>query len=333
MKVSYVIYDEEKLKFLQETLKHLKDDLYGQKIQTMNNTDIFINSVLPAMSTSDFVILDFNLFNNDIVKAISKIRGFERRYDSKYIILTDSLTDEDIEEFRINNFYNLSINGNKQILIDILEGKVDENYTYGKKTDEEKIDEDYYIFKNNVVNIEIACIDQKLDYLSFLTSINIANYIDRIKGKAYYVQFHSDEDFVYDLYFNDILIQKDDYYVNEKNNVIYSIGMVPHRVSIDPTGFHLYDLGYFDDINNTMLDYDMKIIISDSNIANIKKIKEIDIKDNTHVLIVDALLEQKEYINSLNIKNLKYVKGISSICSVSNSEVFREMLKDFIDVL
>ena len=160
MNIGYIIKDDEKIKYLKDNFNNY--NLSGHNITTLNNIEIFLNNSIKSLSTNKFVILDFDLFNKNIVETISKIRSFQRLYDCKFIVLSDDYNKEEIQEFKLNDFYNLAIVNNNTIMQDILDGKVDENYEY-IKSDEADLEEEFFIIKENMVNVSVSCISKDLE--------------------------------------------------------------------------------------------------------------------------------------------------------------------------
>lgn len=325
MNIGYIIKDDEKIQYLKDNFNNY--NLSGHNITTLNNIDIFLNNSIKSLSTNTFVILDFDLFNKNVVEAISKIRSFQRLYDCKFIVLSDDYSKEEIQEFKLNDFYNLAIVNNNAIMQDILDGKVDENYEY-IKSDEADLEEELFIIKENMVNVSVSCISKDLEYTSFLTSLNIANISSVFDVNVYCIQ-QEDKDYLSYLCANKIIIQEEDYYVNKDSDKITYCTDIPYKASIeeDPV-FFIHNLGYTEDIDDSVVKSDVKILVSDSNISNIEKIRQVDIPDDTHIFIVNALLEQKEYINSLKIKNLHYVNAIHSFKSTNNFSTIKNIFKD-----
>ena len=325
MNIGYIIKDDEKIKYLKDNFNNY--NLSGHNITTLNNIEIFLNNSIKSLSTNKFVILDFDLFNKNVVETISKIRSFQRLYDCKFIVLSDDYSKEEIQEFKLNDFYNLAIVNNNAIMQDILDAKVDENYEY-IKSDEADLEEELFIIKENMVNVSVSCISKDLEYTSFLTSLNIANILSLFDVNVYCIQ-QEDRDYLSNLCANKIIIQEEDYYVNKDSDKITYCTDIPYKASIeeDPV-FFIHNLFYTEDIDDSVVKSDVKILVSDSNISNIEKISQMDIADETHIFIVNALLEQKEYINSLKIKNLHYVNAIHSFKSTNNFSTIKNIFKD-----
>ena len=325
MNIGYIIKDDEKIKYLKDNFNNY--NLSGHNITTLNNIDIFLNNSIKSLSTNKFVILDFDLFNKNVVETISKIRSFQRLYDCKFIVLSDDYSKEEIQEFKLNDFYNLAIVNNNAIMQDILDAKVDENYEY-IKSDEADLEEELFIIKENMVNVSVSCISKDLEYTSFLTSLNIANILSLFDVNVYCIQ-QEDRDYLSNLCDNKIIIQEEDYYVNKDSDKITYCTDIPYKASIeeDPV-FFIHNLGYTEDIDDSVVKSDVKILVSDSNISNIEKIRQVEISDDTNILIVNALLEQKEYINSLKIKNLHYINAIHSFKSTNNFSTIKNIFKD-----
>ncbi len=325
MNIGYIIKDDEKIKYLKDNFNNY--NLSGHNITTLNNIEIFLNNSIKSLSTNKFVILDFDLFNKNVVETISKIRSFQRLYDCKFIVLSDDYSKEEIQEFKLNDFYNLAIVNNNAIMQDILDAKVDENYEY-IKSDEADLEEELFIIKENMVNVSVSCISKDLEYTSFLTSLNIANILSLFDVNVYCIQ-QEDRDYLSNLCDNKIIIQEEDYYVNKDSDKITYCTDIPYKASIeeDPV-FFIHNLGYTEDIDDSVVKSDVKILVSDSNISNIEKIRQVEISDDTHILIVNALLEQKEYINSLKIKNLHYINAIHSFKSTNNFSTIKNIFKD-----
>ena len=325
MNIGYIIKDDEKIKYLKDNFNNY--NLSGHNITTLNNIEIFLNNSIKSLSTNKFVILDFDLFNKNVVETISKIRSFQRLYDCKFIVLSDDYSKEEIQEFKLNDFYNLAIVNNNAIMQDILDAKVDENYEY-IKSDEADLEEELFIIKENMVNVSVSCISKDLEYTSFLTSLNIANILSLFDVNVYCIQ-QEDRDYLSNLCDNKIIIQEEDYYVNKDSDKITYCTDIPYKASIeeDPV-FFIHNLGYTEDIDDSVVKSDVKILVSDSNISNIEKIRQVETSDDTHILIVNALLEQKEYINSLKIKNLHYINAIHSFKSTNNFSTIKNIFKD-----
>ena len=325
MNIGYIIKDDEKIKYLKDNFNNY--NLSGHNITTLNNIEIFLNNSIKSLSTNKFVILDFDLFNKNVVETISKIRSFQRLYDCKFIVLSDDYSKEEIQEFKLNDFYNLAIVNNNAIMQDILDAKVDENYEY-IKSDEADLEEEFFIIKENMVNVSVSCISKDLEYTSFLTSLNIANILSVFDVNVYCIQ-QEDKNYLSNLCANKIIIQEEDYYVNKDSDKITYCTDIPYKASIeeDPV-FFIHNLGYTEDIDDSVVKSDVKILVSDSNISNIEKIRQVEISDDTHILIVNALLEQKEYINSLKIKNLHYINAIHSFKSTNNFSTIKNIFKD-----
>ena len=325
MNIGYIIKDDEKIKYLKDNFNNY--NLSGHNITTLNNIEIFLNNSIKSLSTNKFVILDFDLFNKNVVETISKIRSFQRLYDCKFIVLSDDYSKEEIQEFKLNDFYNLAIVNNNAIMQDILDAKVDENYEY-IKSDEADLEEELFIIKENMVNVSVYCISKDLEYTSFLTSLNIANILSLFDVNVYCIQ-QEDRDYLSNLCDNKIIIQEEDYYVNKDSDKITYCTDIPYKASIEEdSAFFIHNVGYIEDINDSVVKSDVKILVSDSNISNIEKIRQVEISDDTHILIVNALLEQKEYINSLKIKNLHYINAIHSFKSTNNFSTIKNIFKD-----
>lgn len=324
MNIGYIIKDDEKIKYLKDNFNNY--NLSGHNITTLNNIEIFLNNSIKSLSTNKFVILDFDLFNKSVVETISKIRSFQRLYDCKFIVLSDDYNKEEIQEFKLNDFYNLAMVKNNTLMQDILDGKVDENYEY-IKSDEADLEEELFIIKENMVNVSVSCISKDLEYTSFLTSLNIANILSLFDVNVYCIQ-QENKDYLSNLCDNNIITQEEDYYVNKDSDKITYCTDIPYKASIEEdSAFFIHNVGYIGDINDSV-NSDVKILVSDSNISNIEKISQIDIADDTHILIVNALLEQKEYINSLKIKNLHYINAIHSFNSTNNFTTIKNIFKD-----
>ena len=303
MNIGYIIKDDEKIKYLKDNFNNY--NLSGHNITTLNNIDIFLNNSIKSLSTNKFVILDFDLFNKNVVETISKIRSFQRLYDCKFIVLSDDYSKEEIQEFKLNDFYNVAIVNNNTIMQDILDGKVDENYEY-IKSDEADLEEELYIIKENMVNVSVSCISKDLEYTSFLTSLNIANILSLFDVNVYCIQ-QENKDYLLNLCDKKIINQEEDYYINKDSDKITYCTDIPYKASIEEdSAFFIHNVGYIEDINDSV-NSDVKIFVSDSNISNIEKISQMDIADETHIFIVNALLEQKEYINSFKIKNIELI--------------------------
>lgn len=324
MNIGYIIKDDEKIKYLKDNFNNY--NLSGHNITTLNNIDIFLNNSIKSLSTNKFVILDFDLFNKNVVETISKIRSFQRLYGCKFIVLSDDYSKEEIQEFKLNDFYNLAIVNNNTIMQDILDAKVDENYEY-IKSDEADLEEELYIIKENMVNVSVSCISKDLEYTSFLTSLNIANILSLFDVNVYCIQ-QENKTYFSNLCDKKIIIQEEDYYINKDSDKITYCTDIPYKASIEEdSAFFIHNVGYIEDINDSV-NSDVKIFVSDSNISNIEKIRQADIPDDTHIFIVNALLEQKEYINSLKIKNLHYINAIHSFKSTNNFSTIKNIFKD-----
>ena len=146
MNLYYICKNQEKENFLKESLNDSKYILDGVKAESLNKIDILLNNVLNAIknSNTEFLILDFELFK-DTISFIKKIRELEKKYDFKYILIIDELNEDTIEELKLNKFYNIVSSNSKDMLLDALEGRIDENYELSK-SDEEKVEENFYIF-------------------------------------------------------------------------------------------------------------------------------------------------------------------------------------------
>lgn len=332
MNIAYILDSENKKKeFLNNALK--KHNVSSHIITKINNLEIFLNYLLKSFKDNDFIILDFKLFDESVSKALVKIRQYEKLYDCKYIIFpSDKLSEEVLEEFIINNFYNISLN--EKVLNDIIEGKVDENYTF-TKTDEEKMEENFYVFKNDFTNIKVSCFSEYLSYLSFLVSINIANFLEKAGTNTAYLQYHNKVDYLYPFYERGIFERlEDDSYKNLKNTIEYKINDVPASFYKKDSAFLVFDCGHINANDEFIIKSDIQIVVSDSNFSNIEKLKEqVLSQKNTYVFIIDVLAEQREYIDSLNINNLYYINSINSIFSLKNSDVFHKVFKDFIEIV
>ena len=153
MNLYYICKNQEKENFLKESLNDSKYILDGVKAESLNKIDILLNNVLNAIknSNTEFLILDFELFK-DTISFIKKIRELEKKYDFKYILIIDELNEDTIEELKLNKFYNIISSNSKDMLLDALEGRIDENYELSK-SDEEKVEENFYIFNQEIVNI------------------------------------------------------------------------------------------------------------------------------------------------------------------------------------
>ncbi|WP_455089898.1 hypothetical protein [Peptoanaerobacter stomatis] len=354
MNLYYICKNQEKENFLKESLNDSKYILDGVKAESLNKIDILLNNVLNAIknSNTEFLILDFELFK-DTISFIKKIRELEKKYDFKYILIIDELNEDTIEELKLNKFYNIVSSNSKDMLLDALEGRIDENYELSK-SDEEKVEENFYIFNQEIVNIKIETVSKDIDYENFLVSCNIANYLDFIGTNAVYIQYHrfnhmkkhpinklSQEENMIDGYLAEDYLEtffekgifdkvEDETYKLKNNNVIYKYYSVPYDFK---SGFLLFDYGYIENSNSDKNVNDIHLIVCDNNFDNIDKLKEMTKGDKSHILIIDALKEQKEYIDNLNIPNLHYIKKINSIYSISNSEIYKNIFKDFIEVL
>lgn len=354
MNLYYICKNQEKENFLKESLNDSKYILDGVKAESLNKIDILLNNVLNAIknSNTEFLILDFELFK-DTISFIKKIRELEKKYDFKYILIIDELNEDTIEELKLNKFYNIISSNSKDMLLDALEGRIDENYELSK-SDEEKVEENFYIFNQEIVNIKIETVSKDIDYENFLVSCNIANYLDFIGTNAVYIQYHrfnhmknhpinklSQEENMIDGYLAEDYLEtffekgifdkvEDETYKLKNNNVIYKYYSVPYDFK---SGFLLFDYGYIENSNSDKNVNDIHLIVCDNNFDNIDKLKEMTKGDKSHILIIDALKEQKEYIDNLNIPNLHYIKKINSIYSISNSEIYKNIFKDFIEVL
>ncbi len=354
MNLYYICKNQEKENFLKESLNDSKYILDGVKAESLNKIDILLNNVLNAIknSNTEFLILDFELFK-DTISFIKKIRELEKKYDFKYILIIDELNEDTIEELKLNKFYNIISSNSKDMLLDALEGRIDENYELSK-SDEEKVEENFYIFNQEIVNIKIETVSKDIDYENFLVSCNIANYLDFIGTNAVYIQYHrfnhmknhpinklSQEENMIDGYLAEDYLEtffekgifdkvEDETYKLKNNNVIYKYYSVPYDFK---SGFLLFDYGYIENSNSDKNVNDIHLIVCDNNFDNIDKLKEMTKGDKSHILIIDALKEQKKYIDNLNISNLHYIKKINSIYSISNSEIYKNIFKDFIEVL
>ena len=354
MNLYYICKNQEKENFLKESLNDSKYILDGVKAESLNKIDILLNNVLNAIknSNTEFLILDFELFK-DTISFIKKIIQLHKKYDFKYILIIDELNEDTIEELKLNKFYNIISSNSKDMLLDALEGRIDENYELSK-SDEEKVEENFYIFNQEIVNIKIETVSKDIDYENFLVSCNIANYLDFIGTNAVYIQYHrfnhmknhpinklSQEENMIDGYLAEDYLEtffekgifdkvEDETYKLKNNNVIYKYYSVPYDFK---SGFLLFDYGYIENSNSDKNVNDIHLIVCDNNFDNIDKLKEMTKGDKSHILIIDALKEQKEYIDNLNIPNLHYIKKINSIYSISNSEIYKNIFKDFIEVL
>ena len=345
MNLYYICKNQEKENFLKESLNDSKYILDGVKAESLNKIDILLNNVLNAIknSNTEFLILDFELFK-DTISFIKKIRELEKKYDFKYILIIDELNEDTIEELKLNKFYNIVSSNSKDMLLDALEGRIDENYELSK-SDEEKVEENFYIFNQEIVNIKIETVSKDIDYENFLVSCNIANYLDFIGTNAVYIQYHrfnhmkkhpinklSQEENMIDGYLAEDYLETffEKGIFDKVEDETYKYYSVPYDFK---SGFLLFDYGYIENSNSDKNVNDIHLIVCDNNFDNIDKLKEMTKGDKSHILIIDALKEQKEYIDNLNIPNLHYIKKINSIYSISNSEIYKNIFKDFIEVL
>ena len=332
MNILYVMTEAgEKEAFLKEFFD--QENLTGHVIKSVNNIEIFLNTILSNARNNDYVILDFELFKKDVISAIISIRKYNNLLDATFIILSEQIDEKTLNEFHINGFYNLAVNKDKKLMQDIISWKVDEEYIQNIDTEQENDNEkEDYVFNKNIVNIQIFPVSEDTSYRGFCYSINFAKYLSSLAKEFYKVYYIDMKDKKLDsLSQYELIYPKEDYYLdNQKDDIIYASDSVPAIANKNSNGFFVYYTKKDENIA-----YDLKIVITDTQQENLQKVKEFLHEDKCLIFVINTFKEDYYKINSIlgkDCEKIIYLKNISSFDSIRNDDKYKEILKtDFIE--
>lgn len=317
-KIAKIIMGENKNSFI-DVLAGEKYSISGVNITNVNTGEGIVRQLSQKYKDYDFVVIDFDMLDRDIPLTTSTIRSLERMYDSKYIILLNSLDENLVYEFTINGIYNFVNVGNTKLLNDILDGKVDGNYDYiFEDPDEKKTD---LIFDFELTNISVSS-SKENEFLSFLLSLNLVNYLDSIKSSAYYINCQNKKYLESLEFINAIEAIDKSTFKSKTCNIIYSFDEAPHYLKDSSACACVYDLGSRD----TKINSDIKIFVSDSSIINVEKVKNKKQVDGEYIFIINPVKELVKEIEQRN--DTKFIPKIKSVFSLENFEVFEEIFEE-----
>lgn len=333
MKILYVSSnnkeeEKEKSEFIKSFFTN--DSLTVQKIQSINNLDFILNRIVISEKNSDYIILDFELFKRDTMKTIAKIKEISTLNDSDVIVLAKEISRNEIDEFHINGFYNIAISGNEQLLKDILQNKVDDEYLYDNLQQEQDDDqEEFFIFNKNTANIQITATSEELLRQSFFYSVNFAKYLNTLSNEEYKVYFTDMLELgVKMLEKNKIVNYHNDYYIESgEENIVYSINSVSCVSEENTNGFFIF----FTNIDEGIA-YDLKIVFTDTSIDNLNKCKELTKDANTFIFLINVLVEEKNMIDAVfkGCDKNKIIKldNIRCLTSIVNRQKYKSVIKE-----
>lgn len=319
--ITYITIDETKEKFLKDNF-----NCDGTNLSALNKIETLLDITVSNNKFKEFIVLDINLFK-DIKIALQQIRQLQKKYNNNFIIFSNDFSQQDIDFFKTNEFYNILPQQDKKIMQDILDKKVNYEYNYGNNSSKEEIEEQLCIFNSDMVNISVTCIDEALVYDTFLFTLNLSNYLNALEANVYTIEHNSN--YTQDLEEYKYLKAYENYYINSQteNNICYSIEDVPFKAVQEVDGFYINNYGYYED--KQPIKTDLNLIITDSSLDNLNIIKnEIEIDDDTYIVLLNPILEQKDYIDSLGIKNLIPIQHITTYDSLLNFNIFRKFFED-----
>lgn len=318
--MTYITIDETKKKFLDDNF-----NCDGTNITTLNKIETLLEITISNNKFKKFIVLDYDLFKDKKI-ALQQIRQFQKKYNNDFIIFSNDFNQQDIEFFKANEFYNILPKQDKKIMQDILDKKVNYEYSYGNVEEQDQLEEQLCIFNSDIVNISVTCIEESLIYNTFLFTINLSNYLNALDVNVYTIEHNSN--YTQELEEYNYLKPFENYYINSEteNNICYSIEDIPFKAVEKINGFYINNYGYYED--KQPIKSDLNIILTDSSMENLNRIKEFEIDDNTYVLLINPIAEQNEYIKSLDIKNLMPIQQISTYNSILNFSIFRKCFEE-----